>query len=297
VFLKSLFIIYNLALIAVLAFQGVGAQSFAEKTFLALILVTGGYFLLHLLRRTPLGKVPGMGLLHSLTFLSSLLFTTFLLAGALYSAKSQQEYLFSLALTPLPLYFWLTLLSRFRRPEKNASTPLKQEKEEVEEKEEELYPTAAMLDKEEGRIEPINAEERVTEPNRRAFLKRAGGLGLGLLVYSLLNPRNAGAAFFGSVPGPGTVAIKDTNDVQIDPAEKYPTSGYGITEIDDAGAAFYYGFVEKTGKWYILKESDTTGDLSYVYATPDNNPGVVDFTTAWTNHTTTLTYNRFDTAF
>ena len=293
-FLKFLFIIYNLALIAVLAFQGVGAQSFAEKTFLALILVAGGYFLLHLLRRTPLGKVPGMGLLHSLTFLSSLLFTTFLLVGALYSAKSQQEYLFSLALAPLPLYFWLTLLSRFRRPEKTAPVISKEEKEK---EKEEIYPTGAMLDKEEGRIEPIHEEERVTEPNRRAFLKRAGGLGLGLLVYSLLNPRNAGAAFFGSVPGPGTVAIKDTNDVVIDPAEKYPTSGYGITEIDDAGAAFYYGFVEKTGKWYILKESDTTGDLSYVYATPDNNPGVVDFTTAWTNHATTLTYNRFDTAF
>ncbi len=135
------------------------------------------------------------------------------------------------------------------------------------------------------------------DPKRRDFLKKIGGVGLGILAYSILNPREAGAAFFGSVPGPGTVAIKDTAGNQIDPAEKYPTSGYGITEIDDAGTTFYYGFVDKAGAWYIIKENDTTGDLSYLYATPANNPTETDFADAWADRATTLTYQQFDSAF
>ncbi|KKW06041.1 MAG: hypothetical protein UY40_C0004G0025 [candidate division CPR1 bacterium GW2011_GWC1_49_13] len=291
-FLQAVLVIYNLFLLGVLLIQAAGsAASSVERALFILLGITASYFLLLLASRTFLRKIPGFTALKSLTFLVGTGFTTVLSVASFLSAQNQEEYLFAAALVSLPLYFWGRVLA-ILRPAKEPKGAAPQEKESTSE----TY-TAAMLDKIEGRTAEPDKEAAVTEPGRRAFLKRAGGIGLGLLVYSLLNPRQAGAAFFGSVPGPGTVAIKDSAGVVIDPAEKYPTSGYGITEIDDAGTTYYFGFVEKAGSWYVLKETDTTGDLSYLYATPANNPSITNFTDAWSAHATTLTYNRFDTAF
>lgn len=128
----------------------------------------------------------------------------------------------------------------------------------------------------------------VSEPQKRAFLKLMGGAGIGLLVHLLVNPRQAGAAFFGSVPGPGTVAVKDSSNNKIDPAIKSPTDAYGITEIDDSGSPSYYGFVNKDGAWYITQE-DSSG--SYRYAKGNSN-----FSSNWSNRAS-LSYSYFDDVF
>ena len=114
-------------------------------------------------------------------------------------------------------------------------------------------------------------------------MKRIGSVGLGILAYSILNPREAGAAFFGSVPGPGTVAIKDTTDTKIDPAISSPTDAFGISEIDDGDPA-YYGFINKAGYWYILQEDETAGDFSYRYLKggPDDFPAKWEGRGGWT---------------
>jgi len=67
-------------------------------------------------------------------------------------------------------------------------------------------------------FEPIAEEEAVKDPQLRQFLRVVGVTGVGLFLLSLLNPKKVGAAFFGSVPGPGTVALKDTSDTKINPA-------------------------------------------------------------------------------
>jgi len=100
--------------------------------------------------------------------------------------------------------------------------------------------------------------------------------------------KSAQAAFFGSVPGPGTVSVKNIAGDTIDPAEKLPTDGYTITEVDDSGTDSYYGFVDKTGAWYITKEFATG---AYRYA-----KGATGFTTNWGNRTS-LTYDYFDNVF
>ncbi len=100
--------------------------------------------------------------------------------------------------------------------------------------------------------------------------------------------KKAQAAFFGSVPGPGTVAIKNSAGVQIDPAEAHPTDGYEITEIDDTSSPAYYGFLKKNGYWYIMKE-DSTGAYRY-------SKGTTAFTTNWTNRAS-LTYDYFNSIF
>ena len=51
---------------------------------------------------------------------------------------------------------------------------------------------------------------------------------------------------------------------------------YMISDVDDASNPKYYGFADREGGWYILKE-DTT-DKTYRYC-----KGTSDYTTNWTN--------------
>lgn len=123
--------------------------------------------------------------------------------------------------------------------------------------------------------------------DRRAFLKLIGSAGVSLFLFSLFTKR-AEAAFFGSVPGPGAVTIKDSLGNKIDPAIKEPTDGYKITDLDDSAPA-YYGFVDKDGNWFIQKEDDTSGAYRYV-------KGTSSYSTNWTNRGS-LTYDYFNNVF
>jgi hypothetical protein len=128
----------------------------------------------------------------------------------------------------------------------------------------------------------------VMDSRRRQFLKILGGGGATLLLMLFIMPKQASATFFGSAPGPGVVGIKDSSGNKIDPAEKQPTDGYTISEIDDDASPSYYGFIHQNGAWYITKE-DETG--AYRYAA-----GTSGFATNWDNRNS-LTYGYFDTVF
>jgi len=124
------------------------------------------------------------------------------------------------------------------------------------------------------------------DPERRKFLKLIGAAGGSLFLMTIFT-RSTEASFFGSMPGPGTVAIKNTQGVAIDPAEKKPTDGYSITEIDDSGTDAYYGFVNKDGGWFILKDSNGI----YRYA-----KGSSSFSVSWAIRAS-LTYDYFNVVF
>jgi len=136
-------------------------------------------------------------------------------------------------------------------------------------------------------LQPLpRAGNDVTEKDRRAFLKLVAGAGFGFLVTAIINPHKAGAAFFGSVPGPGVIAIKDTAGVKIDPAIKSPTDGYGIMNTDTTATPYYYGFVNKDGAWYIIKE---VGDGSFLYSKGSSSY-------PWSSRAS-QTYAAYDTTF
>ncbi len=103
--------------------------------------------------------------------------------------------------------------------------------------------------------------------------------------------KRAQGAFFGSVPGPGVVALKDTSGAEIDPAIKLPTDGYKISEIDDSSPA-YYGFVDKDGDWFIMKESSAGQYKYYKKIVTDDDT----FTVEWPNRGG-FTYLYFDSIF
>jgi len=63
---------------------------------------------------------------------------------------------------------------------------------------------------------------------------------------------------------------------------------YKISDLDTGGATEYFGFVDKRGRWYILKLTSTKA----MYAA-----GTLDYSTNWTNRATTVTYGTFDEVF
>jgi hypothetical protein len=136
-------------------------------------------------------------------------------------------------------------------------------------------------------LEPVEEiPEGKFDLNRRTFLRLIGSAGVSVFLLSIFTGK-AEAAFFGSVPGPGTVGVKDSSGTLIDPSEKKPTDGYNISNVDDAIPS-YYGYVNKDGGWYIIKE-DSSGGYRYV-------KGSSGFSTNWTNRAI-LSYDYFDAVF
>jgi hypothetical protein len=116
-------------------------------------------------------------------------------------------------------------------------------------------------------IRPITPVAGVADNDKRLFLKLIGSAGVSL-VFMALFTKKAQASFFGSAPvGPGLVGIKDIAGNKIDPAEKKPTDGYEISNIDDVGNPQYYGFIKKTGDWYIMQKDAGT----FLYAKGANS--------------------------
>jgi hypothetical protein len=123
---------------------------------------------------------------------------------------------------------------------------------------------------------------------RRQFLKIIGGGGVSLFLMLFVFKGNASAAFFGSGGGPGVVGLKDKSGTKIDPAEKNPTDGYAVSEIDDSSLPSYYGFIHKDGSWYIAREEET-GTFKYF-------KGSSAFSSNWASRAT-LGYDYFDEIF
>lgn len=146
------------------------------------------------------------------------------------------------------------------------------------------------ISKEQLATVPVPERGRVMDTDRRLFLKLIGSAGISVFMLALFT-KKAQAAFFGSVPGPGVIALKDVAGNKIDPAEKYPTSGYGFSQLEEGATYSYFGFVNKAGAWYIQRETVATGDYRYT-------KGSSDFATGWTNRATpTIAYNYFNVIF
>lgn len=180
--------------------------------------------------------------------------------------KNLPELMSALFFAPLALYFGLAVLPRRSKAAVLAKPQVKPKKITK------AAPEAKTLEEkelaEEGSLELEEEIEGSFDPQRRAFLKIIGSTGASLFLLSIFTKR-AQAAFFGSVPGPGTVSLKDTTGAQIDPAIKHPTDGYKISRVDDSTPA-YYGYTDKDGKWFIMKEDDS-GNYTYAVGTTDFN--------------------------
>lgn len=248
---------FLLSLIIAIGAGAITLQS-GNPLFLIVFLPVVFYFVLKIIKKASGLKI--------LLYYNFVLITIMAVMGFI-GASSPPQLISAALFLPIAFYFWKMVL-----PKRNKKLPLPvktQKKITKSEKEEVLKEVPQDVDK-----------------DRRKFLKLVGSAGFTLFLFSIFTQRTH-AAFFGSVPGPGTVAIKDTAGVQIDPSQHHPTDGYKITEVDDSSPAFY-GFVRKDGAWFIMKE-DSAGAYRYF-------KGASSFSTNWTSRAS-LAYDYFDNIF
>ncbi len=267
---KQILFYYQMVLSILLIILGLVSQALlASPAFLLVLVPVLLYLCGHLLlnyKKNNQSQGQIFWIILSLLLLYNLLSTSLLFISNLLSSKSVYNLLVSLLYLPFPLYYYLSILTWYTTLQKT-----------LRERASITPPTSASV----SRL-PVDDQQR------RRFLKLVGGTSLSLILMSLVNPKQAGAAFFGSVPGPGTVAIKNAAGAKIDPAEKQPTDGYKISQVDDTTYPAYYGFVDATGAWYIMKE-DSSSNYRYT-------KGASAFSTAWTNRAS-QTYDYYDAIF
>ena len=138
--------------------------------------------------------------------------------------------------------------------------------------------------------EPAKNENMIgiTDIDKRVFLKLIGSVGFSLFLFSIFNKKAEGLFYGGAATKPGTVLLKDTAGNEINPATHQPTDGYRISEIDDNLVTFY-GFTNRDGAWFIMKEDTDTGSFRYSRG-ESNYPG------SWTNREK-LKYDYFNNVF
>ena len=269
--LKKILFYYNFIFTLVLVFIGLSTQIlFKAPTLLIILLPLIAYFICYLIINSNKFKTPksqSFWIIVSLLLIFNFLSTLVLFLSTLSISRSLPSFFISILYLPFPIYFFLTIYHWTQKLK--ISHPVAPKNQTTKNHNEKTSTTSI-------------------DPHRRQFLKLLGGTSLSLIFLSLLNPKQAGAAFFGSVPGPGTVSLKDANGLKINPAEKQPTDGYKISQIDDTAYPYYYGYINQSGAWYIMSEDALN---NYRYTKGDS-----DFSTNWTGRAL-LTYGYFDSIF
>ena len=151
-------------------------------------------------------------------------------------------------------------------------------------------PESVVVPEKEVEVETAEVEKEgisIADVDKRLFLKLIGAAGLSYFVFSIFNRRSE-ALFFGRAAGSGITALEDSTGKKIDPAERQPTDSYIISEIDDNLIAFY-GFTNKEGAWFIMKEDPDNG--SFRYTKGDSN-----FPGGWTGRSD-LKYDYYHNVF
>jgi hypothetical protein len=291
---KTTLLLYNLIIVSILITIGFATQTYQELAPTLLLIPIGVYFSISFLSSFNVfialeANKKFLNLVKALKIYSFVTIVFIVLASLVYSSNLLESTL-TIIFLPMLGWFWLDILKSKSAPKNVDATQKKNSPAakpiEVLDELEEATPQENFLSK------ILDAEDEhdpnIQDYKKRQFLKIIGGGGVSLFLTLFVFRQNASAAFFGSGGGPGVVALKDSAGTKIDPAEKQPTDGYNISEIDDSALPSYYGFVHKNGNWYIAKE-DSSGAYRYT-------KGSSSFSTNWTNRAS-LTYDYFDSIF
>jgi hypothetical protein len=127
----------------------------------------------------------------------------------------------------------------------------------------------------------------VADSEKRDFLKLIGAVGISYFFFSFLRGKT-GSLFFGRNAESGPTILEDTTGKKINPAEKQPTDGYKISEIDN-DIITYYGFTNQDGGWLIMREDTDTNSFRYA-------KGESGFPEVWSNRMT-ISYDYFHNVF
>lgn len=179
--------------------------------------------------------IPNQG--HKLLVYYGFIVTSVMGLSGFIGARTLPEVISAILFIPLAVYFWLLVLPRREKPlEKPVVSP----------------EPAPVL------VAPEPAPKGEFDPDRRTFIKLVGSAGLAFFILSLFSNKVEDTFF-------GRRAIT-SNKTPVDADDK-PVDDFNISEIDDSGPV-YFGFINKSGKWYIMQESDSG---SFRYANGGSN--------------------------
>lgn len=211
----------------------------------------------------------------------NLILVAILTTTGLLAADSNLDRLMAMAFMPMAIYFTRRIKASLSRGNQDTAASLSMLSGQNMKKHKQRVTDGKIIDPQEL------TDAEVKDLNKRLFLKLIGSAGLATFTFAMFTKR-AQASFFGSMPVPGSVTLKDSGGTAIDPAEKEPTDGYEVNDVDDTTYPSYYGFVDKDGNWYITQE-DSGGAFRYVR-------GATDYSTNWTNRAT-QSYDYFSSVF
>lgn len=117
--------------------------------------------------------------------------------------------------------------------------------------------------KSEGKVKKEPVE--IVDIDKRAFLKMIGAAGFSFFIFSLFTRRVESLILNRNFGG--------LSSSSRDPSPVESTEGYRVTEISTEEYN-YYGFVNKEGNWYIMREDPTEGSFRYV-------KGDLNFSNGW----------------
>ncbi|HUD44297.1 MAG TPA: hypothetical protein VMR41_02010 [Patescibacteria group bacterium] len=271
--IKLLLLTYSVLFYSTLILVSLGnLQSLRDVLLIFLFLPVLSFLLIQLIRKLPLKIKPSILKLEAVFLLYSFVFTSLIIVFNLLLIRSIGDSFYVLVFLPFEIYAWTLILPGFKRVYQSFKQFRKVNQKIL------LLPSHA------------GQKESIQEERKRQFLKIIGSTSLGLFILYMLNPKPASAAFFGSMPGPGTISIKDSSGNKIDPAIQQPLDGYSIANYSDSGSyPHYYGFLNKNGAWYVLKD---TGDANGTFLYANGTSGTYN----WAN-VSSLTYATFDTTF
>ena len=145
------------------------------------------------------------------------------------------------------------------------------------------------IDKNNPEATPIieETDDHIGDIDKRTFLKMIGAAGFSLLIFSIFTKRFE-SLFMGNDIQSNTSSTNGNSVNSVDPAERQPTDGYQISEIDEE-TDVYIGYTNKYGAWFIMKQDLETGSFRYT-------KGGQDFPDNWVKRQE-LTYDYFNNVF
>ena len=196
-----------------------------------------------------------------------------------YHADPSQEMVYGLSFATMTLFLGLTTIKRQSQTEEDMEpdpeTTL-------------LHPHIPPIPQETPMPTQPTQKIDIADIDKRAFLKLIGATGFSLFLFSIFNKR-PDTSFWGSgAEQLGSTFLKDTASSKIDLTDRQPTGDYSISDIDDDIISFY-GFTNKNGAWYIMKEDTDTGAVRY-------SKGDNDFPNNWEKRQE-LKYDYFNNIF
>lgn len=117
---------------------------------------------------------------------------------------------------------------------------------------------------------PVSQSKRravdIVDLDKRTFLKLIGITGISFFFFSVLTKR-VESLFFEKLAKMGLTsseksAAKEAADSKVNPANAQCPDDYQIAEIGD-GENGFYGFTNREGGWFVMKEDPNTGSFRY----------------------------------